>query len=111
MYFSQLLGQIAGTEWFILIILALILLLGPKRLPQISKTLGKAAGEYERAKQTVRREIEQAYEPIRRGFPLVRSAVSTEREKLEMVAQSLGISYEGKSDEQLRSLIAERMRN
>jgi sec-independent protein translocase protein TatA len=107
------LGQIAGTEWFILIVLALVLLLGPKRLPQFSRAMGKAAGEYERAKQTVRREFEQAQEPLRSSstFPPVRGAVGTEREKLEMIAQSLGISYQGMDDGQLRSLIAERMRN
>ena len=111
MVYAPLLGQIAGTEWFVLVILGLVLLLGPKRLPQFSKTLGKAAGQYERAKQTVRREIEQAYEPMKTGFPLVNGAVGSEREKLETIARSLGIPYQGKSDEQLRSLIADRMRN
>jgi sec-independent protein translocase protein TatA len=110
--FSMMIGQIAGTEWFILIVLALVLLLGPKKLPQFSRAMGKAAGEYERAKQTVRREFEQAYEPLRAsGFPPVRGAVATEREKLETIAQSLGIAYQGMNDDQLRSSIAERMRN
>ena len=109
--FSALLTQIAGTEWFVLVILGLVLLLGPKRLPQFSKAMGKAAGEYERAKHTVKREIQQAYEPLKNGFPLIQGAVGTEREKLETIAQSLGISYQGKSDDQLRSMIADRMRN
>ena len=109
---SILLGQIAGTEWFILIILGLALLLGPGKLSQFSRALGKVAGEYERGRQSMRREFEEAYEPMKASnFPFVKGAVGTEREKLELIARSLDISYRGMTDDQLRSVISDRMRN
>src|SRR3569833_2672840 len=51
--------QIGGTEWIIIILMGLFLLFGSKRLPGLSRTLGKAAGEYEKARDIFRREIEQ----------------------------------------------------
>ena len=35
--------EIGGTEWLIIILMALFLLFGSKRVPQLSRTLGKAA--------------------------------------------------------------------
>ena len=48
MPFSGMLLNIAGSEWAIIILLALVLLFGTKRLPQLSRTIGKAVGEYEK---------------------------------------------------------------
>ncbi|HXG06087.1 MAG TPA: twin-arginine translocase TatA/TatE family subunit [Nitrososphaera sp.] len=107
-----LLLNIAGSEWVMIILLALILLFGTKRLPQVSRTIGKAIGEYEKAKQTFRREMEEAMEPARSQSPIpkITGPVATEREKLETIASSLGINdYDGLTDEQLRTLISKRI--
>lgn len=106
--------NIAGSEWIIIILLGLILLFGTKRLPQVSRTIGKAMGEYEKARQTFRREMEEAMEPARSmsRMPKITGPVATEREKLETIAISLGIDdYDGLTDEQLRTLITKRMTN
>lgn len=108
----SLLLNIAGSEWIIIILLGLILLFGTKRLPQVSRTIGKAMGEYEKARQTFRREMEEAMEPARsmNRMPKITGPVATEREKLETIASSLGIDdYDGLTDEQLRTLISKRM--
>lgn len=110
----SLLLNIAGSEWIIIILLGLILLFGTKRLPQVSRTIGKAMGEYEKARQTFRREMEEAMEPARSmsRMPKITGPVATEREKLETIAISLGIDdYDGLTDEQLRTLITKRMTN
>jgi sec-independent protein translocase protein TatA len=114
MPFSGMLLNIAGSEWAIIILLALVLLFGTKRLPQLSRTIGKAVGEYEKAKQTFRNELEEATEQARREAgiskpPRITGPVNTEREKLEMIAASLGIDHAGKTDEELRALISQRM--
>jgi sec-independent protein translocase protein TatA len=114
MPFSGMLLNIAGSEWAIIILLALVLLFGTKRLPQLSRTIGKAVGEYEKAKQTFRNELEEATEQARREagiskLPRITGPVNTEREKLEMIAASLGIDHAGKTDEELRALISQRM--
>ena len=111
-WIMPLLLNIAGSEWVIIILLGLILIFGTKRLPQVSRTLGKAMGEYEKARATFRREMEEAMEPVKSmsRMPKITGPVATEREKLETIASSLGIDdYEGLTDEQLRTLISKRM--
>jgi sec-independent protein translocase protein TatA len=104
--------NIAGTEWIIIILVGLVLLFGTKKLPQLSRAVGKAVGEYEKARLMFRREMEEASNPagsISR-MPEITGPVSTEREKLETIANSLGIeNYAGLTDEQLRVLISRRM--
>jgi sec-independent protein translocase protein TatA len=114
MPFSGLFLDIGGSEWAIIILVALVLIFGTKRLPQVSRNLGKAVGEYEKARQQFRQEIEEATEQARRDagiskIPRITGPVATEREKLELIASSLGIDHVGKSDEELKSLISQRM--
>lgn len=107
-----LLMNIAGSEWIIIILLGLVLLFGTKKLPQFSRTIGKAMGEYEKARDTFRREMEEAADPASSmsRMPKIAGPVATEREKLETIASSLGIDdYAGLTDEQLRMLISKRM--
>lgn len=107
-----LLMNIAGSEWIIIILLGLVLLFGTKKLPQFSRTIGKAMGEYEKARDTFRREMEEAADPAgsMSKMPKIAGPVATEREKLETIASSLGIDdYAGLTDEQLRMLISKRM--
>ena len=104
--------NIAGTEWIIIILLGLVLLFGTKRLPQFSRSMGKAVGEFEKAKNTFRREMEEAAEAARSPsrIPKITGPVASEREKLETIANSLGIDdFAGLTDEQLRMLISKRM--
>jgi sec-independent protein translocase protein TatA len=109
---SVLLMNIAGTEWIIIILLGLVLLFGTKRLPQFSRSMGRAVGEFEKARNTFRQELEEAMEPASsmNKMPRITGPVASEREKLETIADSLGIDdYAGLSDEQLRMLISKRM--
>ena len=110
---SALIMNIAGSEWFIIILFVLILLFGTKKLPQFSRTLGKAVGEYERAKEMFRHEMEEASENAAGNkFPKVMGPVATERKKLELIASSLGIeNHNGLTDEELRTLISKKMSN
>ncbi|HET6779845.1 MAG TPA: twin-arginine translocase TatA/TatE family subunit [Nitrososphaera sp.] len=104
--------NIAGSEWIIIILLGLILLFGTKKLPEFSRTIGKAIGEYEKAKEIFRHEMEEASEKTRTDgkFPKIVSPVDTERKKLESIASSLGIEdYANLTDEELRSLISKKM--
>lgn len=114
MILPGLLLDIGGSEWGIIILVALILIFGTKRLPQVSRSLGKAVGEYEKARQQFQQEMQDATQEARRDagiskIPRITGPVETEREKLEMIATSLGIDHAGKNDEELRSLISQRM--
>lgn len=49
-------GMPAAPEWIFIAILALVLL-GPKKLPELARGLGKALGELQKAKEDFHREI------------------------------------------------------
>ena len=109
---SALIRNIGGSEWIIIILFGLILLFGTKKLPQFSRTVGKAVAEYEKAKEMFGHEMEEA-ELNSKGnnkFPKITGPVATERKKLESIASSLGIEdYADFTDEELRTLISKRM--
>ncbi|HET7345575.1 MAG TPA: twin-arginine translocase TatA/TatE family subunit [Nitrososphaeraceae archaeon] len=115
MALSVLQMDIGGSEWIIIILMALFLLFGSKKLPEFSRAIGKASGEYEKTRELFRREMENAAETVedpKRYFmlPKITAPVSSEREKLEVIASSLDIKYIGQTDEQLRLLILERIK-
>lgn len=102
--------DIGGTEWAIIILLGLFLLFGSKKLPSLSKTLGRAAGEYEKVRTLLKNEIEYATDLVNEpAFVGPKAPVNSEHEKLEIIAKSLGIDQKGKTAEQLRSMISERI--
>ena len=103
--------SIAGTEWIIIVLLALVLLFGTKKLPQVSRSIGKAVGEFEKAREMFKKEMEEATQAKGAGkIPRISGPVSSEREKLETLADSLGIDdHAGLSDEELRALISKRL--
>ncbi len=47
-----------GFEWIILlVIVAIVLLMGPKKIPELAKGIGRALGEFRRGRAEVEREI------------------------------------------------------
>jgi TatA/E family protein of Tat protein translocase len=47
-----------GGQEFILILLIALIVLGPKKLPEMAKTIGKALGEFQRATDDFKKEID-----------------------------------------------------
>ena len=50
---------IAGQEWIILIIIAVVLIFGAKKIPELAKTFGKAKGEFEKGKIEGEKELNE----------------------------------------------------
>ena len=105
---------IGGSEWIIILLLALYLFVGTKKIPHLSRTIGKAVGEYQKAQELLRREIEEATRGSENNEmhmmdTKVKGPVSSEHEKLETIARSLKIDYVGKTDDELRTLISKRV--
>lgn len=48
---------IAGQEWIFVIVVAVILLFGAKKIPELARTFGKAKGEYEKGKIQADKEL------------------------------------------------------
>jgi len=51
-------GSIGGTELLLIMVIAL-LVFGPRKLPQLGRTIGKAMGEFRRASQDFRSSLER----------------------------------------------------
>ena len=78
--------NVAGSEWIIIIFVALVLILGTGRLPGAAKKLGKAVNEYNKAKNDIQDQMKEVTEEA----PKISGPVESEREKLEMIAKSIG---------------------
>ena len=98
--------DIIGNDWVIIIFVAIILLLGTKRLPEASRKIGKIIGEYNKTKNVVQNEFQNA----KRDFSIsVEGPVISERQKLETMAKSLGIDFTDRTDNDLRELITSKL--
>ena len=93
--------NVAGSEWIIIIFVAIVLILGTGKLPSTAKKLGKAVNEYNKAKNEIQDHIKDVSET-----PKISGPVESERRKLEMIAKSIGIKTEGKTDDELRKIIS-----
>jgi len=93
--------NIIGSEWMIIIFVALILLFGSNRFPEAAKKIGKIVGEYKKAKDTVEKQMKDV---TKENFE-VSGPVKDERQKLDVMSKTLGIDSKNKSDEELRGII------
>jgi sec-independent protein translocase protein TatA len=94
---SSLIMQFAGLggmEWVIIIGLIVVVFFGVKKIPELARSFGKATAEFEKARIEAKRELQQMKSEGRVG-----------REKLEAIADSLGIDYTNKNDDELRAAI------
>lgn len=94
--------NVAGSEWIIIIFVALVLILGTGKLPGAAKKLGKAVNEYNKAKNEIQEQVKEATEES----PKISGPVESERAKLETIAKSIGVKTEDKTDDELREIIS-----
>jgi len=94
--------NVGGSEWMIIIFVALVLLLGTGKLPGVARKMGKIVSEYNKAKN----EIQEQMKGITEESPKISGPVETEREKLEMIAKTAGVKIDGKTDDEIRESIA-----
>jgi sec-independent protein translocase protein TatA len=94
---SNLLMQFAGLgglEWVIIIGLIVLVFFGVRKIPELARSFGKASAEFQKARIEAKRELQQ-----------MKSEGNIGREKLEAIADSLGIDYTNKNDDELRTAI------
>jgi len=91
-------AQIEGIELIILlIIIAVLLLFGPQKLPELARGVGRALGEFRRGRMEVEREI---------NAELSGMDVRDTRMRVEKAASALGVPAAGRSELQLKLDIA-----
>ena len=97
--------NILGSEWIIIVFVALVLILGTNQLPNAAKKLGKAVNEFNKAKN----EVQSQMKGISNTDLNITGPLETERQKLEAIAKSLGVNVTEKSDDELRKIISGKM--
>ena len=83
-----------GFEWVIIAVIIVVLFFGIKKIPELAKSFGKATAEYEKARIEAKRELQ-----------ILKNNDNVGREKLEEIAETLGIDYTNKNDDDLRKAI------
>jgi sec-independent protein translocase protein TatA len=90
---------VGGLEWVFIIIIVVVLFFGVKKIPEIARSVGRASSEYEKAKIQAKQELNQI------NTKDVTAESSIDREKLESIADTLGIDSTNKNDAELRKAI------
>jgi sec-independent protein translocase protein TatA len=90
---------VGGLEWVFIIIIVVVLFFGVKKIPEIARSVGRASSEYQKAKIQAKQELNQmnAKDGIDKSI--------IDREKLESIADTLGIDSTNKNDAELREAI------
>jgi sec-independent protein translocase protein TatA len=87
-----------GIEWLIIIaVIVVILFFGARKIPELARTFGRTTAEFQKARIEAKREYEMAKRDI-----FMKGQGNIGREKLEAIADSLGIDYTNKNDDELR---------
>ena len=85
---------LGGFEWIIIVALIVVVFFGVRKIPELARSFGKASAEFHKARIEAKRELQQ-----------MKSEGNVGREKLEAIADSLGIDYTNKNDDELRTAI------
>lgn len=90
--------MITQWEWILILIVVVALIIwGPKKIPELARAIGQARGEFDRAsKEAMRPEGKGKREEPSSGDALIDTA------------RSLGISTEGKTQQQISKEIVEK---
>ncbi len=134
------LHQFGGMEWIIfLIIVALLLLFGPSKLPELARAMGRAWGEFRKGKMEIEREIrteiareesggeimasrEQVFRAARDlmvpteareirdiKLDIAKAIDRAETDRIVAIAKGFGLSVEGVSAQTLKEQIIRRL--
>ena len=83
-----------GPNELLLILVLVFILFGASKLPELARSLGRAKAEFKKAEREAELELIEFERQLREGK-------YKKREELEKVAKELGVSTEGKSDEDI----------
>jgi sec-independent protein translocase protein TatA len=95
-----------GFEWIFIVIIVVVIFFGAKKIPDLARGFGKATSEFEKARIEAKRELRELKNAGTSSSSSSTTAnTAANREKLESIADTLGIDYTDKNDEQLRLAI------
>jgi sec-independent protein translocase protein TatA len=95
----------SGFEWIFIVVIVVVLIFGAKKIPDLARGFGKATSEFEKARIEAKRELRELKNAGTSSSTSTTTNAAANREKLESIADTLGIDYTDKNDEQLRLAI------
>jgi sec-independent protein translocase protein TatA len=95
----------SGFEWIFLVVIVVVLIFGAKKIPDLARGFGKATSEFEKARIEAKRELREIKNAGTSSSTTTTTNTAANREKLESIADTLGIDYTDKDDDQLRLAI------
>src|SRR5687768_11529324 len=84
-----------GVPELIVIFLVALLVFGPRKLPELGKTLGKGLAEFKRASEDLKRTIEDEIEQGKHQVSEVRDEVSSARREVEELRNTVAATTPG----------------
>ncbi|HEX2231427.1 MAG TPA: twin-arginine translocase TatA/TatE family subunit [Nitrososphaeraceae archaeon] len=94
----------SGFEWIFIVVIVVVLIFGAKKIPDLARGFGKATTEFEKARIEAKRELREIKNAGTSSSSTTTNTAAN-REKLESIADTLGIDYTDKDDDQLRLAI------
>ena len=95
----------SGFEWIFIVIIVVVVIFGAKKIPDLARGFGKATSEFEKARIEAKRELHELKNAGTSSSSSSTTNAAASREKLESIADTLGIDYTNKDDDQLRLAI------
>ncbi|WP_148686588.1 twin-arginine translocase TatA/TatE family subunit [Candidatus Nitrosocosmicus hydrocola] len=95
---------INGMEWIIIILVIVVIFFGAKKIPELARSMGKATSEFQKARMEAKKTIEN------QSTNQDNEQRSVDREKLESIAETLGVDYSNKDDQDLKNAIDEKLK-
>jgi sec-independent protein translocase protein TatA len=95
----------SGFEWIFIVIIVVVVIFGAKKIPDLARGFGKATSEFEKARIEAKRELRELKNAGTSSSSSTTTNAAANREKLESIADTLGIDYTDKDDDQLRLAI------
>ena len=95
---------VGGMEWIWIVLAVGIFLVGTDKLPELSRNLGKAMGEFQKSKSDFEREVKSYSE-----FETTTPSKSVSKYELQKSASALGIDATTKDEDQLREAIQRKL--
>jgi sec-independent protein translocase protein TatA len=93
-----------GTQELLLIFLAVVLLFGATKLPELARSMGRSMGEFKRGQQDIERELNAEKSTL-----VARPGADVAITRTQGMAKKMGIDIVGKTDDQLLAEIEKKL--
>lgn len=108
--------MLGPTEMMVIAVVAIVLLFGAAKVPQLARSFGQAMGEFRKAKRESEMNLKNFEDSIvgdEKEIPRKTAKAEKKDEEVNIreVAAYMGIDTEGKSDEELKEEVQAKMKS